>query len=214
VDEQSRVDPERERIRAAVVSLVGERGYLGTTLDRVRRRADLDLASFRSHYADFDDCFTAVWESIADQFIERAAGAYLSGADWRGGIRALAWEYCRFLAEDQDRARVFMVEVAFGNEAVRAARDVVMERYIDLVHLGAGERPDAAGVPRTRAEAVIGAIWERVAVTVKAGRFEQLPEQVPQMMYVLVLPYLGAAAAQQELRRGPVDIARYERGEL
>ena len=33
-------------------------------------------------------------------------------------------------------------------------------------------------------------------------------------MYIAVLPYLGLEAAEQELRRGPDDRARFERGEL
>lgn len=209
-----RADREGQRIRAALVSLVAEHGYRATTLDQVLQLADLDLVRFHRHYADFDACFAAVWEGFKQQFLTATADAYRGATNWTDGMRAAAWAYCRFLQEDHDRARLFLVELNFANEVVQASRDVVMSDYTDLVHEGRHQRPEAAAVPRARAEAILGALWEGAVAAVQADNFDYLPSVIPQAMYLTVLPYLGAGAAQEELRRGPADIARYERGEI
>jgi AcrR family transcriptional regulator len=209
-----RADPDRERLRAAVVAVVAERGYRDTTVDAVLQRSGLKRAAFDRYYPDLEACFADVWEDAKAEFL-RATGAAFENADtWREGMRAAAWAFCRFVQEDRRRARLFFLEFNFAGEALQASRDVVMREYADLVEGGNQELGSSGTVPREQAEAMVGAIWEGALTTVKAGTFDDLPAVIPQAMYLTVFQYLGAAAAQEELRRGPVDIARYERGEL
>jgi hypothetical protein len=129
-------------------------------------------------------------------------------------MRDGAWAYCRFLQEDPNRARFFLVELNNAREIVQASRDVVMDDYTDRVHLGRFERPEAADVPRAQAEAIMGALWEGAVAAARADNLDYLPQAMPQAMYLTVMPYLGVQAAGEELARGPDDIARYQRGEI
>lgn len=160
-----------------------------------------------------DPGFAQAWEAHKREFIAATRGAYETADDWLEGMRAAAWAFCRFVCADHDRARSFFVESNFVGEAVQASRDVVMAEYADLVEAGNRSR-DGSPVPREVAEAIVGAIWEGVLATVGAGTYDQLPEAIPQALYLTALQYRGPAAAEAELRRGPEDIARYRRGEL
>jgi hypothetical protein len=60
---------------------------------------------------------------------------------------------------------------------------------------------DSDTAPEFVAEAISGAIWRRVGQLLRSGRGAELPAQLPLFMYFAVLPYLGSAAAQAELRR-------------
>ena len=195
---------ERERIREALVAAIDGDGYSGTSVDDVLSRAGLSRDAFESHFPNLDACFAEVWEGFTQSFVDRALAAYGAAGNWRDGMRAQAWEFCRFLQEDHLRARICMVEVAFGGALVQASRDVFMDAYVELVHLGRLEREQAAALPRERAEGIVGAIWERVATNVGAGDFAALTDEVPRLMYLMVLPYFGLEAAQEELRRGEV----------
>jgi AcrR family transcriptional regulator len=205
---------ERDRICTALVAVVGEYGYPATTLELVLGRASVDHATFAKHFSSFDACFEEVWKGLAQEFVGRSLAAYAAADNWRDGMRAQAWELCRFLQEDHTRARICMVETTYATEMIRANRDELHRAYADLIHLGRTEREEAFQIPYAQAEGVMGALWERATKTVARGAFEDLPKQVPEMMYIVVLPYLGLEAAKEELRRGPGDIARYERGEL
>jgi AcrR family transcriptional regulator len=206
-------DQTRACIRDAAIEVVVERGYAGTTLELVLERAELSPAAFQQHFDDLDACLTAVWDELTQVFLEVTGGAFAAAEGWREGMRASGWAYCRFLQEDHDRAR-FLIELSFRSELVQASRDFIMDAYAELVHSGRHERPQAADASRHLAEGIVGAIWERIASTVVADRFQDFPELIPEMMYMVAMPYLGPEAAQEELRRGPADIAHYRRGEL
>jgi AcrR family transcriptional regulator len=207
-------DPERRRIREAFVALVAEHGYAATTLPALLERAGVDHAAFQRRYADLDRCFAEIWEDYKAEFLRVTAEAFENGTGWLEGMRAAAWAFCRFLQRDHARARFFLVELNFAGEDVRASRDVVMDRYADLIDRCNDGRSDGSRVPRAQAEAIIGAIWEAAVTRVVADEFDAFPEAIPQGMYLTVFPYLGLEAAQEELRRGPEDIVRYLRGEL
>lgn len=154
-----------------------------------------------------------VWQELAREFVERTEAAFARGESWREGMRLQAWDLCRYIVEDHERTR-FLIEVSRSEELAEANRDFVMQRCADFVHLGRFEREQAADVPRAQAEALVGAFWEGVAAYLKAGTLDALPEGVPQMLYLTMLPYLGPEVAQEELERGPEDLARFRRGEL
>jgi AcrR family transcriptional regulator len=201
-------------IREALVDLIAERGYDRIDLDDLLERLEIDKEQFEAAYDSIESCFADVWQRFTEEFVTRAFAAYDAAEDWRRGMRAQGWEFARFLAEDHVRARICLVEVSYGGELVQATRDRFMDAYVELVHLGRFEPGANQDVPRTRAEAIVGAIWERAATTILAGRFDDLPLAVPEMSYMMFQPYLGMEAAEDELRRGPEEIARYRSREL
>jgi AcrR family transcriptional regulator len=202
---------ERARLRAAFLDLVAERGYRATDLEALLDRAKVDRAAFHRHYPDLEACFAEIWEEAKMEILEWTTAAFLAAPSWRDGMRAAAWKLCRWTQENPRRARLMFIELVFAGEALRASRDQTFAAYAQMVHRGREERPEAADVSFARAEATMGAIWNRLASSVRAGEFDALPHQVPQMMYLTVMPYLGAEAAKEELRRGAEDIAEYER---
>src|ERR1700720_2713893 len=75
-------------IRAALVELIAERGYQGTTLEDLLGRLEIDAASFEAVYQSLDACFADVWESFTQDFVTRALAAYNAEESWREGMRA------------------------------------------------------------------------------------------------------------------------------
>ena len=72
------------------------------------------------------------------------------------------------------------------------------ERLVDLIDEGRGETDDPDSLTRATAVGVGGVIFARVQEAVAAGELELGEEELPQLMYAAVFPYLGAAAAEQE----------------
>src|SRR5262249_39499801 len=137
--------------------------------------------------------------------------AYSAQPTWREGIRAFRWELCRLILEDHLRARICLVEVNYGGDLVQGTRDLVLGAYVELVHLGRQEMGPKPEVRREQAEAVVGAIFDRAGRLIKAADYEALVDEVPEVLYLIFLPYLGPEAAQEELRRGREDLERFKR---
>jgi AcrR family transcriptional regulator len=212
--EKERAERERDRIRRALVSLIDEQGYSRTTLEDLLERAEIDREGFERSFQTLDECFAEVWRRFTQEIAGQVLAVYAEEDNWRDGIRAQAWELCRLTIEDELRARICMVEVNFGGELVQATRDIVMGGYVELVHLGRYEQDHDVEVPKAKAEAAVGAIWERVARHITAGQLDSLVDDVPGLLYLVYLPYLGPEVAREELRRGEQDIARFRRGEI
>jgi len=209
-----KAEQERDLIRRALVSLIDEQGYAKTTVDDLLERAQIDRGTFERQFATLDACFAEVWTEYAQALAGPVLVVYADAGNWRDGIRAQAWKLCRMTIEDELRARICMVEVDFGGELVQATRDIVMAGYVELVQLGRHETDRGAEVPKAQAEAVVGAIWERVRRRIKTGRLDALVGDVPGLLYLAYLPYLGPEAAQEELQRAEQDVARFHRGEI
>ena len=80
-----------------------------------------------------------------------------------------------------------------------------------LAFLGRQEAGSRPSVRREQAEAVVGAIWERAGRIIKAGNDEAFVDDVPELLYLIYLPYLGPAVAQEELRRGREELELFKR---
>jgi AcrR family transcriptional regulator len=207
-------DAERERIYEALVSLVAKHGLAAVDIEAILRVADVDRQTFDRHFSSLQDCFDRVWEEMTAEYTAGLNAAFEGDGPWRDRIRAAAYFTLRYFSEDATRATFFIVRAQAGGEIAQARRDRMIARGIEMVDEARSELPDPDSVPRSEAEAVLGAIYEASLGAVRSGKLEQAAEWVPQLMYIAVLPYHGPEAAQEELRRGPEDFARYRSGDL
>ena len=204
-------DLEQLRIRRALVSVIAEKGYAATSLEDLLDRAEIDLLTFERSFTSLDDCFVEVWKAYIHTLAEPLLAAYSAQPTWRDGMRSFRWELCRLILEDHLRARICLVEVNYGGDLAQGTRDLVLGAYVELVHLGRQEAGSRPSVRREQAEAVVGAIWERAGRIIKAGDDQAFVDDVPELLYLIFLPYLGPAVAQEELRRGREDLERFKR---
>lgn len=191
------------RLREAMLDLCAERGYANLQLSELLERADVDQAAFHRHYADLEACFTAVLGEIYAEFFASAQEAMAGQRGWRDRMRATAYALLRFLRRDERVAHLAAVEAQdAGDAAQRLFRDT-FNRLVDLIDEGEAEAsgPDSPG--RATALGVGGVVFARVQEAVAGGELGLGEEEIPELMYAAVFPYLGAEAAAEELRIPP-----------
>jgi len=191
----------RARIGQALVELAAGHSYEEITTAMIAAAAGLRPAEVEACFATKQECFAGVWQDLSDELLSRLWSAMVNGTDWREGLRAAAHVALGFFTEDPERSRFFLVEVLEANEMARARRDLLFQEAVELVDLGRRELEDPEALSRDRAEAVLGAIYERINSAFANGELagDAGLEAVRQMMYVAVLPYAGQAAASEEL---------------
>ena len=207
-------DPDSIRIREALVELIAEHGLEATSLPMVAERAGLSSAELDRRYRTFQDCLDDAWEQISTDFMKGLGASNAGPAPWRDRLRASAYFVLRYFQQDVARANFFAISMRSGRDLTQARIYRIIELGVELVDGARQELPDPESVPRSRAEGVVGAIHEAVLAAARKGDPQLGAELLPQLMYIAVMPYLGLDAAQEELRRGPADLARYRRGEL
>ncbi|HEX5928573.1 MAG TPA: TetR/AcrR family transcriptional regulator [Solirubrobacterales bacterium] len=200
----SAVDPVRERIARAMVELAAEQGLESTTVAMLCKQAAVGRAAFDRSFTGKEDCFLRVHGEISLEFCQRVNAAYGGPRAWHDRIWAGAWAAMRFLQEDPVRARFFVVAVNGAGSRAQERRDRVLQGLADMIDAGRSELEEPHYVSRSTAEMVSGAIYGTIMVKVRDGAIERDEEFLPELVYMAMMPYLGARAAEDELLVEPL----------
>jgi AcrR family transcriptional regulator len=191
------------RVREALLDLCVERGYADLSLEELLERAGLDREAFNRHYADLDACFAAVLEEVYAEFFLRATAAVAGQSGWRDRMRATAYALLRFLRSDERVARLAAVEAQHAGEGAQRLFLQTFNRLVDLIDEGSAEAGGPDSPSRATALGVGGVVFARIQEAVAEGELGLGEEEIPGLMYGAVFPYLGAEAAEEELRTPP-----------
>lgn len=192
-------DP-RARLHEALLDLCFERGFENVELEDLLACAGLDRPTFGRHFADLEDCFFEVFKVEVERYQQQVGPARDGLADWRDRVRASAYSLFRFIAADERLSRFILVDSRVAGERTRLFAGQQIEVLFDLIDEGRRELDDPDCLTRATAEAIGGGIFNQLYAIIGLGA--PLPtegEIVPQLLYCVVLPYLGPAAALREL---------------
>jgi AcrR family transcriptional regulator len=196
--------PARARLREATIALAVERGLDAVEVEALCRRAEFDRAEFERDFGGVRDCALAIYLANIDEF-DRALNRAVDPADpWRARLRAAAYAAARHIRERPLSTRFDMIAMLEAGEMAQAHRDRYVRWLIELIDEGRRESADPAALGPATAEGVFGSIYRLLArELVGEGRTGRAEEIVPQLMYLAVRPYLGEAAAREELAIPP-----------
>jgi AcrR family transcriptional regulator len=196
-------EEEVQRLREALLDLCAERGYKKLKLKHLLERAGVDETTFHRHYTDLDACFAAVLGEIYDEFFTRAQEAVAEESGWRDRMRATAYALLRFLRRDERVARLAAVEVQYAGKRAQELFLETFNRLVNLIDEGSSEAdgPESPGL--ATAIGVGGVVFARIQEAVAKGELSLGEEEIPELMYAAVFPYLGAEAASEELHIPP-----------
>jgi AcrR family transcriptional regulator len=194
---------EEPRLRDALLDLCVERGYEAVRLPELLERADVDEPAFRRQYADLDALFAAVLGGVYEDFFARAQEAVAGERGWRDRMRATAYALLRFLRRDERVAQLAAVEVQAAGEGAQHLFLDTFNRLVDLIDEGSAEAGGPESPGRATALGVGGVVFARIQEAVASDELDLGEEEIPQLMYAAVFPYLGAEAAAEELRIPP-----------
>lgn len=193
---------ERARLAAAVVAVVGSRGFEASSVDAVLERAELDGEAFARHFADLQQCCSQIYAGFVDDFNRFVFGEILaSGADrWRDRLRVAAYAAARFFADHPDEVRFSVTGILGAGEMVQVQRERHLSLMVDFVDAARAELAEPASMSRAAAESTVGSIFGFLLKEVNVhGDARSAEALVPELMYIAVLPYFGEDAAREEL---------------
>lgn len=195
---------ERDRLREALIELCFERGFRAIEVDELLLLAGARREAFEDVFIDLEGLFYAVFAAELRRYRREAAPACDPFAPWRDRVRATLYALYRFLLTDQRLARFFVIECRAAGERTQVLAGRQLEALFDLIDEGRRELADPGLLSRATAEATGGGILSRIYAVV--GQGGPLPDErqiVPQLLYCVVLPYLGAERAAEELLATP-----------
>jgi AcrR family transcriptional regulator len=192
---------QRARLIAGAVRAVDELGYTRATVTDITRSARVSRRTFYEQFSSFEDCLGAVLDNIVERVAGELAHAGLTGLSWRERVRGGLCLILSFLDREPALARVCVVQTARGGQRVLEHRERIARELVRTVEEGRQEGARAKDPPPLTAEGLVGAAVSIVHVRLMRGEREALTGLLGELMYMIVLPYLGPAVARRERAR-------------
>jgi AcrR family transcriptional regulator len=201
-----RTESRRGALLDAIVLVVGSKGYRGTSVTDVVARAGASRSTFYKHFDDKHECFLAAYDAA----IERLLGAVDAGCDpqrsWLDRVRGGAQAVVDLFAAEPSLARAVVVEVAAAGAEAQRRRWAAIGRFARL--LEAGREPTGRELPPNTAVMAVSAVSGLLFDELQAGRAAELPERMPDLLFAVLVPYLGPRAAAAETRGSAAPSSR------
>jgi AcrR family transcriptional regulator/DNA-binding MarR family transcriptional regulator len=202
IDQKGHVEEsERARILLALAEVMSEREIHSITVKDVAARAGVSQGAFNELFADLEGCFLAAFELGVRRGRAALAAAYIGESSWADGIRAGLVALLQLLEEEPVLARLWIVYSLGGGPRVLRRRSEVIQVLCEFVDRGRLEGVVRTEPPELTAEGVVGAVLAIVQARLLARDPEPLGGLLGQLMSLIMLPYLGTAAAKRELKR-------------
>jgi AcrR family transcriptional regulator len=193
---------QRSRLLAAAVRTVDELGYSQATVAHITHRARVSRRTFYELFANREECLLAALEGVVDGIHGEIAAARLDGVGWRERMRGGLWAILSFFDREPVLARVCVVQALRGSQRVLERREEVLSGLAACVDEGRGE--GSRGVvecPSSTAEGLVGAGFALVYSRLLRNDSRPLTGLMGDLMGMIVLPYMGPAAARREQTR-------------
>ena len=204
-------ESQRTRILDGIVAAVADHGYGETRLADVIATAGVSRKTFYEYFRDLEDAFLAAYDLHVAALTDAVSAAFL-GSDgdaarrrWTDQIRDGVRAFVGYLAEHPDAAKVCMVDALGAGKEARGRRDAALRSFTFFIDSGRGEA--AHEVPGRTALAVLGGANELIAWELLHGSPAKLRQLAPEVVYMIVLPFLGPKKALTEREKVVRELA-------
>jgi AcrR family transcriptional regulator len=192
----------RERCKEAMLELVISRGYEATTVEDVAALAGVGRGEFDQCFASKEECAIAVFDHFQADFETKVMAAYASEETWPDNLRAAAYAIADWSTENPRGMRFGTVEMLWISDAAQARRLHGFETFLGMIEAGREVAPDPDQVPPHAAGRLMGSVAEILTRRIQGKGFDARAF-VPELMALIVTPYLGEEAAARELAIPP-----------
>jgi len=197
------VRSERERLLEAMLRVSAAKGYETTSVDDVLAVAGVSREAFDQMFAGKEACFLEAYEAVFDVLVAHVTAAFeaAAGEPWPQRIVAGLSALVGLLSIEAGIARLAMVEVTAAGEAARARYRSALARFTPFLEEGRDYSGQSEELPADTARFAIGGATSMIFDEVRAGRGPELKRILPDLVFAVLMPYIGPEAAEDEMRR-------------
>lgn len=213
------IEIQRGRILAAMVEACAEYGSASVTVAHVVERAGVSRRTFYELYRDREQCFLATFDDGIERASRYVLEDYDSYAKWVVRLRLVLTRLLAFLDVEPGIGQLLIVGSLGAGPAALSRRSHVIAQIVAFVQEGGAEAKTSAQPLPLTAEGIVGGVLSvlharLLDVLASFSDLNEFPRDDEQaslleltgpLMSMIVLPYLGPAAARRELVR-PVPL--------
>ena len=192
---------QRSRLLAGALAAVVDEGYAAVMVAHITARAQVSRRTFYELFENREACLAALVDEILATVEGELAQADLGGLGWRERVRDGLRVILGFLDREPALARMLVVEALRGGPVVQARRERALALLAQAIDAGRAAGSRAADCTPLTAEGLVGAAFGIVYARLAHETRKPLSGLLGELMGMIVLPYLGPAAARAERAR-------------
>jgi AcrR family transcriptional regulator len=184
-----------------MIEVVSERGYPETRVVDVIGVAGVSRKTFYELFDSKEDCFLAAYDVLLENLLAEATDAFESkaGSPWAERACAALEVLLGHLSRHPEEARFAIVEVLAAGPKALARRDAALRQFTGFLESGRSET--SVELPGITSVAIAGGVNELLYSEILHGAVTRLPSRLPDLMFWVTLPFLGAEGATAERER-------------
>jgi AcrR family transcriptional regulator len=190
----------RDLILAAMIRVVGSKGYKEASVADVIEEANTSRTTFYKYFDDKHECFLAAYDMLVEQVFAEVVANCDGTQTWLQRVEAGLGTLVRLFALDPELARTAVVEVAAAGADARQRHWNAVAKFTEYLE-GGRELADGRELPENISLMSAGAVSGLIFDELLAGRAAQLPAMLPDLLFAMLVPYIGPRAAAEEMRR-------------
>jgi AcrR family transcriptional regulator len=205
-------DIQRARILAATVEVSMTRGAGNVTVAHIVARAGVSRRTFYELFSDCEDCFLGAFEEGLGRAARGVRGAWDPNAKWVDRIRAALVALLSFFDSDRATAHLLIVGSLGAGPGALERRREALARIVSAIDEGRAESKLGDQLPPLTAEGVVGGVLSVLHARLLtspsasdrgggAAEDDSLLGLTGPLLGMIVLPFLGQAAARRENAR-------------
>lgn len=196
------VEHQRERVIGAALEVFAKRGYRGATVGNLVSAAKVGVNSFYSLFEGKEDCFLAVYDQIVAESREQMAAAVPAKAEWPVRVTAVLRALLELIERRPLAARIALVEVHTAGREARAHHEHDLDDVAALLRGGRELSPVPDELPDSLEYATVGGLAWLLQQRIAGGEAAAIGKLLPEVLEIVVEPYLGEAATAELIERG------------
>jgi AcrR family transcriptional regulator len=184
---------QRDRLAAGIIAAVAEHGYHEATISQIAAAAGVSRRTFYAYFSSKEECFEQTYDIIAIYLRDAARAASAEQPTWPEKVRARIATVLETFAASPDLANFALIAPPrAGSELAARYRRAMEESFAEFRE---GIPADARQPSQAAELALLGGAAAMVARRVEAGEAKQLPDLLPELLELVLTPYLGREAA-------------------
>jgi AcrR family transcriptional regulator len=197
------VDHQRQRLLAGVARALAEQGYAAMSVEHVLAHAGVSRTTFYENFDNKRDCVLAAHEMAFNRLAGELVGACAGESEWPAKVAAAIGAAIEFASRAPEEALLLALD-AVAADPVLASRVLASNDFlVGLLRNGREQWPPAVALPELTERAMIGATTSLIGSRLICGQVSRLAEIEPQLVQLVLIPYMGVEEARHVAEAAP-----------
>lgn len=188
------VENQRARLVSSMIEAVAELGYGKATIAKVIKLAKISRRTFYETFTDKEDCYRAAYEASFEFLHERTLAA-VEAEGWPGSVSGGLEALLESLAAHPKLATFVLISPAGVDDAAASRHHLAMRELVEILVSKAPAAGSAGVATATQVEALAGGFSRLTAMKVGAGKSDELPALLPDLVELFLRPFTGSEEA-------------------